>query len=131
MPEIEELEHRITRLEALYEDVLKEKITYIASRLDQIYEKTERDKSDILTKTERDKFEILTKTERDKTEIFTKIERDKGEILTKLECNKAEILIKTEKDKKELIYWMIGLILGFSTFTITAIWAILSFALKK
>jgi len=29
MPEIEELEHRITRLEALYEDVLKEKITYI------------------------------------------------------------------------------------------------------
>ncbi|HHT9112394.1 MAG: hypothetical protein HZA47_03930 [Planctomycetes bacterium] len=109
MPEIEELEHRITRLEALYEDVLKEKITYIASRLDQIYEKTERDKTDILTKTERDKTDILTKTERDKTEL----------------------LIKTEKDKKELIYWMIGLILGFSTFTITAIWAILSFALRK
>lgn len=86
MPTIEELEHRITRLEALYGDVLKEKIGHIASRLDQVYEKTERDKT--------------------------------------------EILAKTEKDKRELIFWMIGLILGFSTLTITSIWAILSFALK-
>ena len=98
MAEIEELEHRIARLEALYEDVLKERIVHIASRLDQLYEKTERDKT-----------ELLTKTERDKSDIFT----------------------KTEKDKREIIYWMIGLNLGFITLTITAIWAILSFALKR
>lgn len=36
MPEIEELEHRIARLEALCEDVLKERIAQIASRLDQL-----------------------------------------------------------------------------------------------
>lgn len=104
MPDIEELEHRITRLESLYEDVLKEKITAVedriaavATRLDQLYEKTERDKTEILTKTERDKTEILTKTER---------------------------------DKRELIYWMVGLNIGFLTLTITALWAILSFAIK-
>ncbi|ODS29635.1 MAG: hypothetical protein SCARUB_00783 [Candidatus Scalindua rubra] len=98
MPDIEELEHRITRLEALYEDVLKERMTHIASRLDQLYEKTERDKT---------------------------------EILVKIEKNKAEILAKTDKDKRELIYWLVGLMLGFSTLTITAVWAILSFALKQ
>ncbi|GAN33106.1 MAG: hypothetical protein DYG83_03150 [Candidatus Brocadia sp. AMX2] len=87
MPEIEELEHRIARLETLYEDVLKERITQIASRVDQIYEKIERDKT--------------------------------------------EILIKTEKDKREIIYWMMGLNLGFLTLTITALWAILSFALRR
>ncbi len=93
MPAIEELEQRIARLETFYEDVLKEKINYIISRLDrldsrldQLYEKTERDKS--------------------------------------------EFLAKTDRDKRELIYWMVGLLLGFSTLTITAIWAILSFALK-
>ncbi|MEP9410696.1 MAG: hypothetical protein HRF42_04720 [Candidatus Brocadia sp.] len=120
MPEIEELEHRITRLEALYEDVLKERITQIASRLDQIYEKIEHDKT-----------EILTKTEKDRSEILAKIEKDKSEILTKAEKDKTEILIKTERDKREIIYWMVGLNLGFLTLTITALWAILSFALKR
>ncbi|MCF6153856.1 MAG: hypothetical protein E3K36_01095 [Candidatus Brocadia sp.] len=80
------------------EDVLKERITQIASRLDQIYEKTERDKTEILTKAEKDK---------------------------------TEILIKTEKDKREIIYWMVGLNLGFLTLTIMALWAILSFALRR
>jgi uncharacterized Rmd1/YagE family protein len=75
MPTIEELEHRISRLEVLFEELIKDRLTYISQRLDQLYEKTER-------------------------------------------------------DKRELIYWMVGLILGFSTLTITAIWAILSFALK-
>ncbi|NUO08568.1 MAG: hypothetical protein HUU08_07795 [Candidatus Brocadia sp.] len=98
MPEIEELEHRITRLEALYEDVPKERITQIALRLDQIYEKIEHNKTEILTKTEKDK---------------------------------TEILIKTERDKREIIYWMVGLNPGFLTLTITALWAILSFALKR
>ena len=98
MPEIEELEHRITKLESLYEDALKERITHIAPRLDQLYEKTERDKT---------------------------------ELLIKIEQNKADILAKTDKDKRELIYWLVGLMLGFSTLTITAIWAIISLALKQ
>lgn len=36
MPELEELEHRITRLEAIYADVLKEKLTGITARLDRL-----------------------------------------------------------------------------------------------
>ncbi|MFN3533393.1 MAG: hypothetical protein ACK41Q_12935 [Candidatus Brocadia sp.] len=131
MPEIEELEHRITRLEALYEDVLKERITQIASRLDQLYEKTERDKTEILAKIEKDKSEILTKTEKDKSEMLAKTEKDKSEILVEAEKDKTEILIKTDRDKREIIYWMVGLNLGFLTLTITALWAILSFALKR
>lgn len=87
MPTLEELEQRVARLETLYEDVLKERMDHIASRLDQIYEKTERDKT--------------------------------------------EILAKTDRDKRELIQWMIGLMVGFSTLIITALWAILSFALKQ
>jgi len=53
------------------------------------------------------------------------------QIYEKTERDKAEILAKTEKDKRELIFWMIGLILGFCTLTITSMWAILSFALRK
>jgi archaellum component FlaC len=109
MPEIEELEHRITRVESLYEGVLKDRITQIASRLDQIFEKTEHNKT-----------EILTKTEKDKSEILAKIEEDKSEILT-----------KTEKDKREIIYWMVGSNVGFLTLTIKALGAILSFALRR
>ncbi len=94
MATIEDLEHRIARLESLYDDVLKERLTLISQRLDQLYEKTERDKTEILSK-------LYEKTERDKTEIITR-----------------------------LIRWMIGLLVGFSTIIITAIWTILSFALK-
>lgn len=109
MPDIEELEHRITRLEALYENVLKEKITAIAARLDQLYEKTERDKTEL------------------KTELISRI----SDVLAKTEKDKTDILTKTEKDKRELICWMVGLGIGFLTLGITAIWAILSFALKQ
>ncbi len=105
MPAIEELEQRVARLETLFEEVLKERIAHIATRLDQLYEKTERDKTELLEKI----ANLYAKTEKDKTDILT----------------------KTDKDKRELILWMVGLILGFSTLTITAIWAILSFALKQ
>ena len=105
MPDIEELEHRITRLEDLYEEVLKEKILSIAARLDQLYEKTERDKTELISKI---------------ADVFIKTEKDKAEILT-----------KTERDKRELIYWMVGLNIGFLTLTITALWAILTFAIKQ
>jgi type IV secretory pathway component VirB8 len=104
MPTLEELEHRISRLEVLFEELIKDRLTYISQRLDQLYEKTERDK----------------------TELLEKI----GSLYAKTEKYKAEILAKTDRDKRELIYWMVGLMLGFSTLTITAIWAILSFALK-
>ncbi len=33
-------------LESLFEDVLKERLTHISQRLDQLYEKTERDKEE-------------------------------------------------------------------------------------
>ncbi len=104
MPTIEELEHRVSRLETLFEEVIKERLTYISQRLDQLYEKTEKDKSELLEKI--------------------------GSLYAKTEKDKTELLAKTDRDKRELIYWMVGLILGFSTLTITAIWAILSFALK-
>ncbi len=86
MPTIEELEHRVSRLETLFEEVIKDRLTYISQRLDQLYVKTEKDKT--------------------------------------------EILAIIEQNKTELIRWMIGLLVGFSTLIITAIWAILSFAIK-
>lgn len=48
----------------------------------------------------------------------------------KTEKDKTGLLEKMSKDKRDLVYWMVGLVLGFSTLTITAIWAILSFALE-
>ena len=83
MAAIEELEQRVARLETLFEDVLKDRIDHIATRIDQLYEKTERDKSEILAKTERDKTELLEKM--------------------------LNLHAKTEKDKRELILWMVGL----------------------
>ncbi len=80
---------RIARLENLYDDVLKERLALILQRLDQLYEKTERDEAEILAKLK--VTELYEKTERNKTEIFTKM----------------------EKDKRELIKWMIGLLVGF------------------
>ena len=77
----------------------------IAARLDQLYEKTERDKTELISKI---------------ADVFIKTEKDKAEILT-----------KTERDKRELIYWMVGLNIGFLTLTITALWAILTFAIKQ
>ncbi|MCL0067092.1 hypothetical protein M1N54_04350 [Thermodesulfovibrionales bacterium] len=108
----EELEQRVLRLETLFEDVLKEKRDFIALRLDQIYEKTERDK-----------FEILTKTERDKTEIL-------AQLYEKIEQNKTEILVKTEKDKTEIIKWTVGSFIGFSVLIISALALILPIVIK-
>ncbi|MCL0036976.1 hypothetical protein M1N01_01505 [Thermodesulfovibrionales bacterium] len=164
------IEQRVSRLEALFEDVLKERINFIALRLDQIYEKTEKDKAEVLTKTEtdkteikaeiaekfmglyektekdkaeiaekfmglyekteKDKAEILTKTERDKTELIDRMQRDKTELIDRMQRDKTELIDRMQRNKTELIYWMTGLVLGFSALTITAIWAILSFALR-
>ncbi|MCL0071602.1 hypothetical protein M1N41_03390, partial [Thermodesulfovibrionales bacterium] len=63
----EELEYRVSKLENLYGEVLRERLIYISERVDhlsesliQLHKKTEKDKTEILTKTERDKTEILT-----------------------------------------------------------------------
>ncbi len=100
MPTLEELEHRVARLESLFE-VIKERLNSISQRLDQLYEKTERDKTEILAK-----------------------------LYEKTEGLRIEILTKTEKDKREIINWMIGLLIGFATLIITAMWALLSFAIR-
>ncbi|MEW6215803.1 MAG: hypothetical protein AB1478_11495 [Nitrospirota bacterium] len=126
MPAIEELEHRVARLESLFENVLKERINLIAMRLDQIYEKTERDKTEILAKTEKDKSEILAKTEKDKSELSEKIYN----LYAKTEKDKTEILDRIGIVKADLIKWMIGLLVGFSALIISAVGIILSFALK-
>lgn len=108
MPTIEELEHRVARLETLLEEVIMERLNSISQRLDQLYEKTERDK----------------------TEILSKMAQDKSEILSRMAQDKSEILTKTEKDKREIICWVAGLLVGFATLLITAMWALLSFAVK-
>jgi len=126
MPTIEELEHRVARLETLLEEVIMERLNSISHRLDQLYEKTERDKTEILSKMAQDKSEILSRMAQDKTETLVKTEKDKTEILSKV----ADVLVKTEKDKREIIYWVAGLLVGFATLLITAIWALLSFAIK-
>lgn len=112
MPTLEDLEHRVARLEALFEGVIKERLNSISQRLDQLYEKTERDKTEILTKTERDKTEILAK------------------LYERAEGLKTEIFTKMETDKREILRWIIGLLLGFGTLIITSMWALLSFAIK-
>lgn len=78
------------------------------------------------------------KTETDKNEIKEQIgrldrktDKNKDEIFLIIEKNKNEILQKTDKDKFELVKWMIGLLVGFSAIIITAIWAMLSFAIKN
>ncbi|MCL0030255.1 hypothetical protein M1M93_00950 [Thermodesulfovibrionales bacterium] len=120
MPLVEEVEHRVSRLEIIVEDIIEDRPVLISQRLGQLYEKTERDKTEILTqlykKTEKDKaelktevFAILTKTERDKTEILTKTERDKTELLEKM----SAFYVKIDKDKREFIPWMIGLFFWF------------------
>ena len=111
MPTIEELEHRIARLETLLEEVIKERLNSIFQRLDQLSQRLD---------------QLYEKTERDKTEILVKV----AEVLIKTEQDKTEILTKTERNKREIIYWVAGLMVGFATLLITAMWALLSFAIK-
>jgi hypothetical protein len=93
MPTLEDLEHRVAKLEVLFEEVVKERLNYIVQRLDYQNQRID---------------QLYEKTERDKTEILT----------------------KTDRDKREIIYWMGGMLLGFATLLITAMWALLSFAIR-
>ncbi len=114
----------------LKEDLLREIATKrdleilrkeLLGKIESLYEKTEKDKAELLGKTERDKAELLgkiekdkaellnkiellyEKTEKDKAELLGKIEKDKTELLGKIEKHKAELLGKIEKDKTELL----------------------------
>ena len=60
------MEQRVARLETLFEDVLKERINHIATRLDQLYEKTEGDKTELLEKM----LILQAKTDSDKRELI-------------------------------------------------------------
>jgi len=116
---IEGLEKRVNRLEGILEDVLKERLLQIEmrlgrleTRLDTLYEKTERDKT-----------EIIERMERDKTALIERIERGLASL-------RVELIERMERDKRTIILWFIGVMLAFSTLNITALWAILSFAGK-
>ena len=132
MPTIEELEHRVTRLEALFEEVTKERLDFIAQGQAELLAKTEKNTTEIeavkdrLNSLAQRLDQLYEKTERDKTEILVKV----AEVLIKTEQDKTEILTKTERDKREIIYWVAGLMVGFATLLITAMWALLSFAIK-
>ena len=114
MPTIEELEHRVARLETLFEEVTKERLDFIAQGQAEILAKTEKNTAEIGAVKER-----LNSLAQRLDQLYEKTERDKTEILT-----------KTERDKREIIYWMAGLLVGFATLLITAMWALLSFAVK-
>ncbi|MCL0069096.1 hypothetical protein M1N42_05125, partial [Thermodesulfovibrionales bacterium] len=98
------IEQRVSRLETLFEDVLKERINFIALKLDQIYEKTEKDKTEILTNIETDKTEIKAEIAEKFMGLYEKTERDKTEILTKTERDKTELIDRMRRDKTEFIY---------------------------
>ncbi|MCL0066551.1 hypothetical protein M1N54_01525 [Thermodesulfovibrionales bacterium] len=53
MPLVEEVEHRVSRLEIIVEDIIGDRPVLISQRLDRLYEKIERDK------TIRKKFHLL------------------------------------------------------------------------
>ena len=89
--EVEELAQRISHLEGRFDGIvddvkdIKIDIKAINQRLDMLYEKSERDKT--------------------------------------------EFIERIETSKTDMIKWMVGISATFSVITITAIWAILSFAI--
>ena len=93
--EVEELAQRVSHLEGRYDGIvddvkdIKIDIKAINQRLDMLYEKSERDKTEL------------------KTEFVDRI-----------------LTVKTD-----LIKWTIGIIATFTVIIITAIWAILTFAI--
>ena len=139
--DIEKLEKRVNRLEGIIEDVLRERLLQIEmrlgrleARLDVLYEKTERDKTELIERMERGmaslKVELTERMERDKAELIERMERDKTGLIERMVSLKVELIERMERDKRTIILWFIGVMLAFSTLNITALWAILSFAGK-
>jgi uncharacterized protein YbcI len=153
---MEEIEKRMKRLEIIYDEVLKERFAHIDERfnivemrlntlelrLNALYEKTERDKTELIERMERGlaslRVELTEKIERGlaslRVELIERMERDKTELIERIEKGLAsvrvELIERMEKDKRTIILWVIGAMLAFSTLNITAMWAILSMALK-
>jgi uncharacterized protein (DUF342 family) len=127
---MEEIEKRMKRLEIIYDEVLRERFAHIDERfnivemrlntlelrLNALYEKTERDKTELIERMERGLASL-------RVELTEKIERGLASL-------KVELIERMERDKRTIILWFIGAMLAFSTLNITAMWAILSMALK-
>ena len=112
-------------LEQIAEEVFTLKGSYngITSDVKEI----KRQQQDLYNKTERDKTELIERIERGnaslKTELVYRIERGNASL-------KTEFVDRILTTKTELIQWIIGLLIGFTAVIISAVWAMLSFAIK-
>ncbi|CUT00487.1 hypothetical protein [Candidatus Chrysopegis kryptomonas] len=100
MATIEELEQRVAKIEMFIYEVIREKFNDIDRKFDNIDKKFDEIDKRLIS--------LYEKTERDKTEMIERI----------------------ESVRVNLIKWMVGLFVAFSTLLITAMWAILNFAMK-
>jgi uncharacterized protein (DUF342 family) len=123
---MEEIEKRMKRLEIIYDEVLRERFAHIDERFNIVEMR--------LNTLEMRLNALYEKTERDKTELIERMERGlaslRVELIERMERDKTELIERMEKDKRTIILWFIGVMLAFSTLNITAMWAILSMALK-
>jgi uncharacterized protein (DUF342 family) len=123
---MEEIEKRMKRLEIIYDEVLKDRFAHIDERFNIVEMR--------LNPLEMRLNALYEKTERDKTELIERMERGlaslRVELIERMERDKTELIERMEKDKRTIILWFIGVMLAFSTLNITAMWAILSMALK-
>ncbi len=62
--------------------------------------------------------------------MIERIESVRTEMMEKIESVRTEMIDRIESVRVNLIKWMVGLFVAFSTLLITAMWAILNFALK-
>jgi uncharacterized protein YbcI len=148
---MEEIEKRMKRLEIIYDEVLKERFAHIDERfnivemrlntlelrLNALYEKTERDKTELIERMERGlaslRVELTEKIERGlaslRVELIERMERDKTELIERIEKGLAsvrvELIERMEKDKRTIILWVIGAMLAFSTLNITGHFSII------
>ena len=85
----------------------------LLGKFDTLYEKTEKDKAELLGIIKQDKAELIGMMKQDKAELLGVIKTNKEELLGKIEAlyqktekDKAEMLLKFEKmDKKFSIYF--------------------------
>jgi len=97
--EVEELAQRVSHLEGRYDGIVDD-VKAIKERVDMLYEKSERDKTELKT-----------------------------EFVERIETIKTEFIERIETTKTDLIKWMVGISATFTVIIITAIWAILTFAI--
>ena len=104
--EVEELAQRVSHLEGRYDGIvddvkdIKQSVKMLHQRVDMLYEKSEHDKNELKT-----------------------------EFVERLEATKTNATKELETAKTEMIKWMVGISATFTVIIITAMWAILSFAI--